>query len=890
MRNQRAWLRRLVVCSTCGAASLLFLVLPKAAAQEAAAAAPAETPAAAPAPAATPAPAEAAPAAPVAAAPAAEAAPAPVAPSGAVQVSEAEMNERAQRDALRQEAELQVAEACKAFRENRFQDALNYYKKAEEGFKQVSKSEKSVLKRLDQITEQKADVYAAWGDMLASQGGTFADAAKYDSAIQKCRDASEISPELKPEMDARIKEFQRLKKKADFRAATAETAVDPSKADRTFDINILIGQGKVLMENRRYADARDAFEQVLVKDPYNTVAMRYLRQINREMLEAADSKRQATYAERMAEVRWKWSDPVTPILTGPSTSIGGAGVTKGAKASGIYAKLENIHIPKIEFEEATVAQVVTFLKKRSQELDPENEGVNIIFHQETTGRGGEGAAVAPAAEPAPAAVPAEGAVAAEPKAADASSVSNRLITLSMNNVPLGEVLRYVCLGANLKYRVENYAVVIADKNAPLENMDTRFYPVEAGVFDAARTLEGAEMRGSSNRGGGRGEGGEVTSTTDRSTTSDSTKLQAFFKDFGVEFPSGSSIAYNPRTSKLVVKNTPENLRLIEKVLQEINLSTPQVTIEAKFVEVSVSDLNALGFQWTLTNTIGDVPDAGTVGKTGNLLSGYTGMSIVPTDLTSLIPSKLSNGLRTPDMGITGAGSGQILEVNSVLGGASFNTIINALEQQGTADVLSCPKVTTVSGSTAILRKVQERYFPESWSEPEVTTGSTSGGSTTAGTYKPSIPTYGQPQDIGVILNVTPTVAADGYSISLDLKPQVRTFLRYDREFDYVQVVNGVSVKGTSAMPIIEARTVETKVIVWDGETVVLGGFIEEKEVGYHDKVPYLGSIPVLGQLFQSKGTKKDKYNLLIFVTPRLVNASGVPVRSNDVRGLPDFRH
>ena len=143
----------------------------------------------------------------------------------------------------------------------------------------------------------------------------------------------------------------------------------------------------------------------------------------------------------------------------------------------------------------------------------------------------------------------------------------------------------------------------------------------------------------------------------------------------------------------------------------------------------------------------------------------------------------------------------------------------------------------------------------------------------------------------MVLEVTPTVAADGYSIDLELKPQVTIFKGYDTTFNSAVQPPGYSepVEFRYDMPIIEARTVETKVIVWDGETVVLGGLIREDRIKYSDKVPFLGDIPVLGRLFRSEGENSVKKNLLIFVTARLVSPSGVPIRASDVRGLPDFR-
>ena len=92
------------------------------------------------------------------------------------------------------------------------------------------------------------------------------------------------------------------------------------------------------------------------------------------------------------------------------------------------------------------------------------------------------------------------------------------------------------------------------------------------------------------------------------------------------------------------------------------------------------------------------------------------------------------------------------------------------------------------------------------------------------------------------------------------------------------------------MPIISRREANTKLVVWDGETIVLGGFIQEKLQKYEDKVPVLGHLPLLGQLFTSRGEKSVKTNMLIFVNARLMYPNGIPVRPNDMRGLPDFRH
>ena len=90
------------------------------------------------------------------------------------------------------------------------------------------------------------------------------------------------------------------------------------------------------------------------------------------------------------------------------------------------------------------------------------------------------------------------------------------------------------------------------------------------------------------------------------------------------------------------------------------------------------------------------------------------------------------------------------------------------------------------------------------------------------------------------------------------------------------------------MPIIARRDLDTNVKVFDGETIVLGGMLQDEIQKRNDKWPFLADIPLLGRLFSSQMSKSQKINLLIFVTARLVNNDGVPVREDAHRGLPDF--
>ncbi len=850
---------------------------------------------------------------------------APVPDTGIAAAADAKLDQQpaeitAYERARRQEQEIMgdglVVKAAKSYREGKYKDAIEQYTKSKTYFEKASKSEPRVTDKIARADQAITEVTLDWAASLAAEGKQLADTKKYDDAVKKCQDVIALDPARKADMDALIRQYQASKKSAQFRADTAPGNVDPTKVERDNDVNVLYEQGKVFYTNQRYMEARDTFERILIKDPYDSRAIRYLRKINDNLYDVGTQRFDTTQEERLAEVRWKWNEPITPITANPNKDVGGQAVKKGDAERGIRAKLQNIILPKVDFEEASVAQVVQFLKKRSQELDPDGEGVNIILQleapagatepaaSESTGEGdnagGDTFAAVPGAEAGgqppglampPAAAEDAGAAASPPVAGGAANnPGERTVTLSMTNVPMGEVIRYLCMGTGLKYVVDTNAVVIADKSVPLKDLETRFYSVEAGVLDSAKTRKAKALKG---KDGDSEETGDLEPGTGGGIAADTQSLRKFFTDFGIDFPNGSRVAYNQRTSKLIVHNTPENLVKIEKVLQEINVTPTQVTIEAKFVEVNQQNLEALGFNWLL----------GTYNPTNYFLnegSAKNALKIFKQIPNGAYPfdSQLSNGLRsfTDALPVNGAlfapKDGNILNVDGVIGNTEFQVMISALSQSAQADLLSAPKVTALSGSTAILRMVEERYFPESWTAPTITQNNNSGtGGGASVNIVPSAPTFGEARDVGVVLEVTPTVAADGYSIDLELKPQVTVFKGYDTTFNQIvtQGVPPVPVVFRYDMPIIEARTVETKVIVWDGETVVLGGLVREDLVKYSDKVPFLGDIPIIGRLFRSEGENSVKKNLLIFVTARLVSPSGVPIRASDVRGLPDFR-
>jgi len=222
-------------------------------------------------------------------------------------------------------------------------------------------------------------------------------------------------------------------------------------------------------------------------------------------------------------------------------------------------------------------------------------------------------------------------------------------------------------------------------------------------------------------------------------------------------------------------------------------------------------------------------------------------------------------------------------------GGSFSLFltINAIDRTDRSEILSTPKVVTVSGRQAQVQMVRQMYFPESWSEPEI---STSCGSSV--TFEPSYPEFGPARDIGTSLTVTPTLQPNNYTIRLELNPTVTDLTGWsDYSYNYVigEFSSGEEYPMTLKMPEISNREVQTTIKVYDGQTVVIGGILSDKHGQLSDRWPLFADIPLIGRLFTESAASAEKDNLIISVSTRLISGDGIPVRTNTQNGLPDFR-
>ncbi len=378
-------------------------------------------------------------------------------------------------------------------------------------------------------------------------------------------------------------------------------------------------------------------------------------------------------------------------------------------------------------------------------------------------------------------------------------------------------------------------------------------------------------------------------------------VRNFFLAAGVILDPPKTLFYNDRNGLLMVRATLSDLDIIEQAIHVLNVPPPQLSIKARFAEVNLSQNKQLGFDWYLGNTLSSSGKIGAQGGSAPSFQGDPGITSPanptgvfpgpdPSGLNQIAPSAtdnlLTSGLRNnaPALGT----------LTGILTDPQFRFVVRALEQRGGINVLNAPEVTTVSSRQTQIKAVDVKFVVTSL-DLNQTSGGGGGGGTAGGTtggqgaVGSSIQPIATPIELGPVLDVLPYVSADGYTIQMTIIPTLKEFTGYDLETAQLfqaqaQSVGGVptaTIRQNIPLPNFRLRQVATTASVWDGQTVVLGGLISDSETKVKDKVPFLGDLPLFGRLFRSESNISSKKNLMIFVTPTIIDPAGNRVHSEE---------
>jgi len=213
---------------------------------------------------------------------------------------------------------------------------------------------------------------------------------------------------------------------------------------------------------------------------------------------------------------------------------------------------------------------------------------------------------------------------------------------------------------------------------------------------------------------------------------------------------------------------------------------------------------------------------------------------------------------------TNQASGLNLTLQGVLTGTQYSAVLHALMEDKQTKTLSAPRVTTLNNQTATIKIVTEFVYASRYEASVVRKDLNSDGDfiDSGETKFVNVPQDFVTKDLGILLHVTPSVGYDLRTITLALKPEVSEKKTDD------------SFGGEVTLPRFTTRNLETSVVIENGETVMLGGLMKDTTTKTRTKVPFFGSLPVVGALFRKEGDAVERSNLLIFVTAQLVNPSG----------------
>jgi general secretion pathway protein D len=271
---------------------------------------------------------------------------------------------------------------------------------------------------------------------------------------------------------------------------------------------------------------------------------------------------------------------------------------------------------------------------------------------------------------------------------------------------------------------------------------------------------------------------------------------------------GTMLAEN----RLVVTDYPSNIAMVRKVLEKIDRPLPQVRITALIYDISLQDVERLGLNWN------------SVGKGRNLDGNGDPQQAFTFDTTTLAPFAAS-------------AAGGTATIKSLTRNFDITTVGLMLQNANDARLLANPNVTVMENRSAEMRSVQEIPFQQ-LSQSEL------GGQLATTAFKP----------VGIILKVTPTVAADG-TVLLDVEQE------FSRVSGFTENDN---------QPIVDTRNANTTVRVANRQTLVIGGLRQRSDTGDFNGIPFLKDVKYLGPLFRSRNTTVRESELVVFLMPEIV--------------------
>lgn len=440
------------------------------------------------------------------------------------------------------------------------------------------------------------------------------------------------------------------------------------------------------------------------------------------------------------------------------------------------------------------------------------------------------------------------------------------VAVNLRDVSAIEALEVLRELYGFEYRVSGSRVYVEPATLQTRIFQVAYPSSKRSGRSDTRVISGSLTANVSTGAGGGGSAGSSPSEGSQVSTAIDTD---FWKELDTALKAivgegeGRQIVLSQHSGVLVVKAMPKQLREIESFLKSSKLSIErQVMLEAKIVEVVLNDGFQSGINWTQLTGAGNHrlsvgADASRIWVPGSVGRQYgvpDGAIVTTVDTTStppkIVPTTMSELVSQPLTQATKGILGLAVSTDSFYGLLSF------LETQGSVQVLSSPRVAAINNQKAVLRVGTDDFYVTGIST--TTTTNASGGSVTT----PTITT--QPFFSGISLDVTPQIDAEG-TVTMHVRPSVSNVSERPR------VVN-LGTLGSFNLPLASSNVNETDTIVrvQDGNIVAIGGLMHQEQDNTKSQVPFVGDLPVIGNLFKQNSRSMRKSELVFLIKPTVI--------------------
>ncbi|MEO5916127.1 MAG: Amuc_1098 family type IV pilus outer membrane protein [Luteolibacter sp.] len=619
-----------------------------------------------------------------------------------------------------------------------------------------------------------------------------------------------------------------------------------------------------------YDKAKRNYESAIRIDSTNTAARRGLERVAQAKSDYSKSGYDHARAEMLAEVDKGWETPLSPVNVEPTFGDANMGLLDKESVT-VKNKLDRIIIPKFALDQASLEEALDFLRLRSAEndtteLDPSHKGVNFTVNL--------GAPDSPAA----------------------TRIRKQRFDLQLSQVPLSQVLKYITEITQTSFSTDDFSVNISPLGSTSAELVSRTYRVPPDFISSISSGSATSAAEPADP--------FAEAPASRGLLAKRLGAQEALVQQGVGFPQGASASYTPANNLLRIINTESNQEFIAQIIETMTKTEPvMVSVTVTMIKVEQNRLEELGFDWLLNN-IGFGGESWVPGNDRlNLSGGTTGNQRPITDTINPPANPQLNpitaGNRSGDYAISGNNIDNLLTsqlgrqvqkaapgifaLRGEIDNATVETIMRGLDQKTGVDVVIKPSVVTRSGQQSSIHIVREFMFPDEYEPPELpnSTGDTFGGGGST-PVTPSTPTSFKERDVGVTLDVVPVVAENKQSVNVKLNP---VFTEFDGFVNYGSPINSTQqgllgpedvllTPNAILEPIFSVKKLDTEVDVTDGATMVVGGLIQETVQNVEDQTPILGSIPIIGRLFQSKATQKISTAIIFLIGVEVMDPTG----------------